>query len=176
MTANLVGIFNGLWPLFWLGFLSFFFIAIKLIIYGMQVSLKSRQSDLTQATPPGPKTYGVGLLSCIVIAVSMLLKFMLIPTFLLQDINSLLAEKDVNVTVNGETTIDRNEVRIAFNEFITSKKGGSHPTDSVHLEIDGTQLGVSLILKRDSRDSELYWVYIKNGESVGELGYIFLSL
>ncbi|MDP4527860.1 hypothetical protein Q3O59_02280 [Alkalimonas delamerensis] len=80
---------------------------------------------------------------------------------------ALMAEDSV-VTLNDASVSAemREQLRYAFANRKQTKHRGSHPTERNSLTIHFNEKTLILLLDKDSRDSDLYWVFLE-GSAVG---------
>lgn len=175
MTANLVRLYEISIPFGWLAYLVFFFIAAKLIIFGIQRTLSAQNYGVDEITAPKKSIFVLGLIACLILGISMAMRFILLPNYLFKDLNQVLDQGVFTVTVNEKTFIEKEKILSAIYDMKHSKRSGSHPTVDFSLELSGSISSITLILRRDSKRSDLYWVYVKGAEVVGQLGYVTID-
>ncbi|GGX65920.1 hypothetical protein GCM10007392_36910 [Saccharospirillum salsuginis] len=76
--------------------------------------------------------------------------------------------------MNGTQVKDSSVLTESLNNLSQTKRSGSRPTKTYRLELYCQGKSIALVLKQDSRDPELYWVY-PNLLFHGGLGYAHIK-
>ncbi|RUO36776.1 hypothetical protein CWE13_07960 [Aliidiomarina shirensis] len=78
------------------------------------------------------------------------------------------------VTIDGVAAPQdvREYLSDVFANRTQSKMSGSHPINTAELEIGKDDYSLVLFLRQDSRDKELYWVFLDKGRIQGNMTFI----
>lgn len=88
---------------------------------------------------------------------------------------SFLGANGARVEVAG-SNIDRYGFALDFDGLTTRKQSGSSPTKSLYVTISTSNGSIEMLLRRDSRDKDLYWVFYPGFPYKGNLGYFKTDL
>jgi hypothetical protein len=92
---------------------------------------------------------------------------------------TIAALKDPGVTVLienvrvSEDVVD--EIRLAFENRRQTKVSGSQPLKSVDLVVKTPEFYIDFTLRQDSRDHNLYWVFIPRSRITGDFTLVYLK-
>lgn len=93
-------------------------------------------------------------------------------------VDNALKAKDSLVTLNGTSVSAemQEQLRYAFANRKQTKHRGSHPTERNTLTINFNGKLLTLLLDKDSRDSDLYWVFLQGSTVSSDITLIKLDL
>jgi len=95
--------------------------------------------------------------------------------YVLDKFQSLLDASNAKVKIGG-SEIDRSRFAHDFSDLTKIKQSGSSPTKSFYVTISTSRGSIDMLLRRDSRDNNLYWVFYPGLPYKGNLGYVETDL
>ena len=137
--------------------LTILFIAgsfLSLLVFFLLKSLKLIPKSNNNSFDAG-KT---GVTTCLLIAFPVI-SFYFANHLYMKRIENISMCEDVSITLEGKSVKDVTALIRPLNNLSQTKKSGSRPTQSYRLELHCKSESITLTLKQDSRDPELFWVY-----------------
>src|SRR5690606_22971508 len=100
----------------------------------------------------------------------------LIIDSVLDKTESMLTSRSTKILIDGVAVNAQEKLLAAFENRIYLKNSGSRPIKYTFVTLTDSDLSITYALGQDSRERELYWVYIPEMKRHSSLCYIRLSM
>lgn len=162
ILETLIAISGWMLGLLILSFLIFLFYFGYLIFCYRQERLNKRKVAL-----------GVGIL---LFSLFIYIADKLIIESVLDKTDSMLKNPSTKILVDGVVVNAHEELLAAFENRIYLKNSGSRPIKYISVALTDSDFSITYVLGQDSRERELYWVYIPEMKRRSSLCYVRLVL
>ncbi len=93
-----------------------------------------------------------------------------------EDTVTALREPSTKVFVDGVSVGIAEQLAVAFEGRTNFKKSGSRPAKNVSVKIIGEDFSINYLFMQDSRDKNIYWVYIPESKIRRNFSFVNIML